>query len=95
MLDPVNIIQTVGIIGIVLIVFLETGVFLGFFFPGDSLLFTAGLFAFQGFFDIKLLVIGCIIAAILGDFVGYWSGKNLEENFLKKIKASFLRKNDL
>jgi len=50
MFDPILIIKTIGIIGIFLIVFTETGFFLGFFLPGDTLLFTAGIFAFQGFF---------------------------------------------
>nr|HPI82834.1 DedA family protein [Candidatus Paceibacterota bacterium] len=75
MLDPITLIKAVGVIGIILIVFAETGLFFGFFFPGDSFLFTAGIFASQGFFDIKILLIGCIVAAILGDSIGYWSGK--------------------
>ena len=56
MLDPITLIKAVGVIGIILIVFAETGLFFGFFFPGDSLLFTAGIFASQGFFDIKILL---------------------------------------
>lgn len=75
MLDPTLIITTVGLIGIIFIIFAETGLFFGFFFPGDSLLFTAGILASQGFFNIYYLIIYCIIAAILGDSVGYWSGK--------------------
>ncbi len=95
MLDPANIIQTVGIVGIILIVFLETGVFLGFFFPGDSLLFTAGLFAFQGFFDVKILIAGCIVAAVLGDFVGYWTGKKFGRKLFEKDKGFFFKKKRL
>jgi membrane-associated protein len=71
MLDPILIIKAVGIIGIILIVFAETGLFFGFFFPGDSLLFTAGVLASQGFLNIWVLIIGCILAAIIGDTIGY------------------------
>ena len=84
LLDPIVIIKTVGIIGIILIVFAETGLFFGFFFPGDSLLFTAGIFASQGFFSIGVLLICCIIAAILGDSVGYWSGKKYGRKLFEK-----------
>jgi membrane-associated protein len=57
LLDPIILIKAVGIIGIILIVFAETGLFFGFFFPGDSLLFTAGIFASQGFFNIWILLV--------------------------------------
>ena len=98
MLDPITIIQTVGLIGIFLIIFAETGLFFGFFFPGDSLLFTAGLFASQGYLNIFVLIIGCIIMAIIGDTVGYWTGKKYgrklftrEENFFfNELKSVFL-----
>lgn len=93
MLDPVTIIKAVGLIGIFLIIFAETGLFFGFFFPGDSLLFTAGLFASQGFLNVYVLVVGSILMAIVGDSVGYWTGKkygrklfNKEENFFFKRK---------
>ena len=60
MLDPVFLITTVGLIGIIFIVFAETGLFFGFFFPGDSLLFTAGILASQGIFNILSQSIGGI-----------------------------------
>lgn len=75
--DPSTLIQTVGLIGIVGVVFAESGLFFGFFLPGDSLLFTAGLFASQGYFPIYSLVIGSILAAIIGDSVGYAFGKKV------------------
>lgn len=95
MLDPINLIQTVGLIGIIIIVFLESGVFFGFFFPGDSLLFTAGLIASQGFLDIKLLLIFCAVAAILGDSVGYWTGKNMGRALFEKEAGFFFKKKRL
>lgn len=95
MLDPITIIKAVGIIGIILIVFAETGLFFGFFFPGDSLLFTAGIFASQGYLDIGVLLIGCIIAAILGDSVGYWSGKKYGRELFDRDKGFFFKKKRL
>jgi len=73
--DIVSLVETAGYLGITVIIFAETGLFFGFFFPGDSLLFTAGILASQGFFNIWLLVLLTTSAAILGDSVGYWSGK--------------------
>ena len=95
MLDPILIIKAVGVIGIILIVFAETGLFFGFFFPGDSLLFTAGIFASQGFFNIEILIIGCIIAAILGDSVGYWSGKRYGRQLFDRDVGFFFKKKRL
>lgn len=94
-LDPIIIIKAVGIIGVILIVFAETGLFFGFFFPGDSLLFTAGIFASQGYLSIGVLLIGCIIAAILGDSVGYWSGKKYGRELFDRDKGFFFKKKRL
>jgi membrane-associated protein len=94
-LDPILIIKTVGVIGIILIVFAETGLFFGFFFPGDSLLFTAGIFASQGFFSIELLLVCCIVAAILGDTVGYWSGKKYGRKLFDRDQGFFFKKKRL
>lgn len=55
--DPGDLVRAVGLIGIVIIVFVETGLLVGFFLPGDSLLLTAGLFAAKGDLDIWQLVI--------------------------------------
>jgi membrane-associated protein len=92
MLDPVLIIKTVGLIGIILIIFSETGLFFGFFFPGDSLLFTAGIIASQGIFSIYYVLVFCIIAAILGDSVGYWSGKKYGRKLFERDAGFFFKK---
>jgi len=94
-LDPIIIIKAVGVIGIILIVFAETGLFFGFFFPGDSLLFTAGIFASQGFFSVEILLIGCVIAAILGDSIGYWSGKKYGRKLFDRDNGFFFKKQHL
>jgi len=95
MLDPIVIIKAAGVIGIILIVFAETGLFFGFFFPGDSLLFTAGIFASQGFFSIWILLVGCVVAAILGDTVGYWSGKKYGRKLFDRDESFFFKKKHL
>lgn len=92
MFDPKILIETVGLIGIVLTIFAETGLFFGFFFPGDSLLFTAGILASQGIFDIYTLIILCTIAAILGDTVGYWSGKKYGRKLFERDAGFFFKK---
>lgn len=95
MLDPITIIKAVGVIGIIAIVFAETGLFFGFFFPGDSLLFTAGIFASQGFLNIYILLVGCAVAAIIGDSVGYWSGKKYGRKLFERDENFFFKRKRL
>lgn len=73
-LNLTEIIQTIGYVGVFAMIFAESGLLIGFFFPGDSLLFTAGFLASVGFFDIRLLALGCFIAAVAGDNIGYYIG---------------------
>lgn len=95
MLDPILIIKTVGIIGIIFIIFAETGLFFGFFLPGDSLLFAAGIFASQGYLSIEVLLICCVLAAVLGDSVGYWSGKKYGRRLFDRDSGFFFKKQRL
>ena len=77
-LDPKELLQSFGpwaTIGLFLIIFAETGLLVGFFLPGDSLLFTAGLLASHGDLNIAVILVGCFIAAVLGDQVGYTIGQ--------------------
>jgi hypothetical protein len=67
MLDPTLIIKTAGLLGIFLIVFCESGLFFGFFLPGDTLLFASGIFALQGLFPISLLITSLVLALPEGD----------------------------
>jgi membrane-associated protein len=78
-LDPQYLLNTFGLIGVLVIVFAETGLLVGFFLPGDSLLFTAGLISAGGLAGITLaplwvLLILIPLAAIAGNLVGYWLG---------------------
>src|SRR4030095_6437296 len=75
-----------------LIVFAETGLFIGFFFPGDSLLVTAGVFAARGDFDIVLLNIVLIVAAIAGKTVGYWTGKRAGAALYSRPDSRFFKR---
>ena len=75
--DPRALIQWAGYVGLTIIVFTETGLLIGFFLPGDSLLVTAGLLASQPEFGLNVYLLGLLltIAAIVGDTVGYHIGK--------------------
>lgn len=91
-LDPAFLIETLGLIGVFSIVFAESGLFFGFFFPGDSLLFTAGLLASQGHFNVLLLWLGCVVAAIAGDSVGYAFGKKVGPKIFSREDSLFFHK---
>src|SRR3989344_7315343 len=91
-LSPENLIQTLGLLGVVLIVFAESGLFFGFFFPGDSLLFTAGVFASQGYLSFAPLLILSFLAAVSGDAVGYFFGKKVGQKFFDREESFFFRK---
>jgi len=84
-----------GMVGLILIVFAETGLMIGFFLPGDSLLVTAGLFAAKGDLNIVWLNIALIIAAIVGDATGYWIGHKTGQALYSRPNSFFFRKEHL
>jgi membrane-associated protein len=87
LLDVRGLIQWGGIIGITAIVFVETGLFFGFFLPGDSLLVTAGILAGAGQLDLRWLILFATAAAIIGDqtgyLIGYRAGQALEQRYVR------------
>lgn len=91
-LDPIFLITTFGVLGVFTIVFAESGLFFGFFLPGDSLLFTVGLLASQGHFPIIFLWIGCTLCAIAGDSVGYAFGKKVGPKIFTREDSLFFHK---
>lgn len=93
--DLAQIVQTVGLLGVFAIVFTESGLLIGFFLPGDSLLFTAGFLASQGFFDIWILTIGCFLAAVLGDSTGYYIGHKFGRRLFHKEDSVLFHKDHL
>lgn len=92
MFDLETLIKTGGYLGLFGIIFAESGLLIGFFLPGDSLLFTAGFLASQGFLDITLLCLILFIAAVAGDNVGYVFGKRVGPKIFKKEKSLFFNK---
>lgn len=93
--DPHAIIAYFGLIGVIAIIFLETGFFFGFFFPGDSLLFTAGLLASQGYLPLAWLMLGTFVAAVAGDSVGYAFGKKVGPALFTKEDSVFFNKKNV
>ncbi|MBP6929500.1 MAG: VTT domain-containing protein [Candidatus Moranbacteria bacterium] len=91
-IDMVEAIKTIGYVGLFAIVFAETGLFLGFFFPGDSLLFVAGVLAAQGFFSLPILLIVLFVAAFTGNMVGYWFGAFVGPKIFSREDSLFFRK---
>jgi membrane-associated protein len=84
-----------GLVGLILIVFAETGLLIGFFLPGDSLLITAGLFAARGDFNIVTLNLTLIAAAIVGDATGYWIGRRTGRALYSRPDSLLFRREHL
>lgn len=91
MLNVEQLIQSGGILLVGIIVFAESGLLIGFFLPGDTLLFTAGFFASQGKLPLIWLLLVVIAAAIIGDNVGYSIGKHAGKRLFKKKDSLFFR----
>lgn len=91
----VDLIKTVGYVGLFFIVFAESGLLFGFFLPGDSLLFTAGFLASQGYLDFYLAFFLVFLAAITGDSVGYAFGKIVGPKIFKKEDSFFFHKENI
>ena len=91
-LDLPILIKTVGYFGVFFIIFAESGLFFGFFLPGDTLLFTAGLLASQGYFDVAVLTLIIVFAAVLGDQVGYLFGKKFGPKIFNKDESFYFKK---
>jgi membrane-associated protein len=93
-MHPEHLIEAFGTLGLFAIVFAESGLLFGFFLPGDSLLFTAGLLASRGVLNFPLIVVGCAVAAIAGDQVGYVIGRKAGPALFKRPDSRFFhRKN--
>src|SRR4029078_4028448 len=91
MFDVSQILQTGGLLAVALIIFAESGILLGFFLPGDSLLLAAGLFAGQGKLDIGIMLAVVVIAAIAGYQVGYMFGEKAGPKLFKRKDGLLFR----
>ncbi|HZZ98424.1 MAG TPA: VTT domain-containing protein [Candidatus Saccharimonadia bacterium] len=93
--DLIELIKTFGYLGLSFVIFAESGLFFGFFLPGDSLLFTAGILASQGFLNIWVLLPLMAVCAIGGDSVGYWFGRKLGSWLLRQEDTWYFKKKHL
>jgi membrane-associated protein len=94
-MDVQGLIQTGGYLALAIIVFVETGLMVGFFLPGDSLLVTAGLFAAKGDLNIVYLIVLLSICAVAGDATGYFIGRKLGPALFKRDDSFFFKKKHL
>ncbi len=100
--DPQKLVQSIGLIGLFLVIFAESGILIGFFLPGDSLLFAAGLvtaglttkngdvWTLAGG-NIAVVAIGCALAAIIGDQVGYAFGNKVGPSLFKRPESKLFK----
>ena len=88
-------ILAVGLFGVMVVVFAESGLLVGVLLPGDSLLFTAGFMASQDLLSFPLLVIVCVIAAITGDATGYWLGRRFGRRLYERPNSRFFKQHHL
>jgi membrane-associated protein len=94
--DPKHLIETFGTIGILAIIFAESGLLFGFFLPGDSLLFTAGLLSASHKGDLPqlnplIIIPGCFVAAVVGAQVGYYIGKRVGPSLFRRPDSRFFK----
>src|SRR3989344_5580112 len=94
-IDLVTLITAAGYAGLFAIIFAESGVLIGFFLPGDSLVFTAGFLASQGFLNIWYLVTIIFIGAVIGDSFGYAFGKKVGPMIFKKEDSFLFHRDNL
>jgi membrane-associated protein len=102
LLDPENIIEKVGLIGIFCVIFAESGLLIGFFLPGDSLLFTAGFLASGPssvddalHLPLGWLLVGCFVAAVTGDQVGYLMGRRVGPALFRRPDSRFFKRENV
>ena len=105
-ISPENLINSFGLIGIFAIIFAESGLLIGFFLPGDSLLFTAGAIAAGVFknqsgplsklhFNIWVLLVGVFVAAVAGDQVGYVFGRRVGPSLFKRENSRLFKQENV
>lgn len=93
--DVKGLVEWGGTVLVCVIVFVETGMFVGFFLPGDSLLVTAGVFAAAGGLKVGWLLALVTLCAIAGDQLGYWIGRRAGEALYSREESRFFRKSHL
>jgi membrane-associated protein len=92
MFDVTHLVQSGGLLLLAAIIFAESGMMIGFLFPGDTLLFSAGILAAGGQLNIVYAILVIMFAAILGDNVGYQIGKSLGPRLFTKQDGIVFRR---
>lgn len=92
MASLIPIVESVGYVGISLILFAESGLLIGVVLPGDTLLFAAGLLAAKGFFNIYIVLVCAFVASVAGDSLGYWIGRKIGPKIFKKEDSFFFKR---
>lgn len=90
-----DLILKLGYAGLFAVVFAETGLLVGFFLPGDTLLFSAGLLAAVGVFQLPIVIAVCAVAAVVGDSVGYFLGSKYGRTLYAEKNSEFFKKEHL
>src|SRR3954449_8267381 len=93
--DVESLVRVGGLIGLTIIVFTETGLLVGFFLPGDSLLVTAGLFAASGDLNVWILLPTLTVAAILGNSTGFFIGRKTGPLLFKREDSLLFKRRHL
>ncbi len=93
-IDPEKLLKEGGFYVVIFVIFAETGLFFGFFLPGDYLLFLAGMFVATGKLDVNIytLIVGLIFAAVAGNFTGYWFGRKTGPVLYSRKDSFFFKK---
>ncbi|MGW7594287.1 DedA family protein, partial [Streptomyces rubiginosohelvolus] len=96
-LDPDYLIETFGLLGVLAIVFAESGLLIGFFLPGDSLLFTTGLLVTTNVIkqDLWLVCVAVAVAAILGDQAGYLFGRKVGPSLFRRPDSKLFKQENV
>ena len=89
--NPTHLIETFGTLGVIGIIFAETGLLIGFFLPGDSLLVTAGLLASQGKLNLAAILVGTAVASIVGAQTGYLIGAKVGPALFRRPDSRLFR----
>ena len=92
--DPEKLLKEGGFYVVMFVIFAETGLFFGFFLPGDYLLFLAGMFVATGKLDVNIyvMILGLCISAISGNFTGYWFGRKKGPVLYDRKDSFFFKK---
>lgn len=91
----IEFIKTIGYLGLFALIFAESGLLIGFFLPGDSVLFTAGFLASQHVLSLPILLVICFVAAVLGDNVGYTFGHKIGKKLFNREDSLLFHKDHI